>query len=144
MLIEAAALAEPDPGVSADVTVLAVGAAAIVMLLVTRVVCPARRLASAGARRSGRPAATGRRSRLTAWPTSVAAAVGMRLALDPGRGRTAVPVRSALAGTVLSLLAAPARLILRPSTSPAQASRSASAMRAVRLSRISVSRWRWA
>ena len=43
-----------------------------------------------------------------------------------------------------SLSWAPERLILRPSTSPAQPSRSASAMRAVRLSRISVSRWRWA
>ena len=30
---------------------------------------------------------------------------GVRLALEPGRGRTAVPVRSALAGTALSVLA---------------------------------------
>ena len=33
------------------------------------------------------------------------AAVGIRLALEPGRGRTAVPVRSALAGTVLAVAA---------------------------------------
>ena len=43
-----------------------------------------------------------------------------------------------------SLSSAPARLILRPSTSPSQPSRSASAMRAVRLSRISAMRSRWA
>jgi hypothetical protein len=35
----------------------------------------------------------------------VTAAAGVRLALEPGRGRTAVPVRSALAGTALSVLA---------------------------------------
>ena len=114
MPIGTAALAEPDPGVSADVTVLAAGAAAIVMLLVGRVAWPAWRLASAGTRRSGTPTATGPRSRLTAWPASVTApvtaAVGMRLALEPGRGRTAVPVRSALAGTVLSVLAVTAAL----------------------------------
>jgi hypothetical protein len=85
-----------------------------VMLLVGRVAWPARRLASAAARRSGTPAATGPRSRLTAWSASVAtpvtAAVGMRLALEPGRGRTAVPVRSALAGTALSVLAVTAAL----------------------------------
>ena len=114
MPIGTAALAEPAPGVSTDVTVLAAGAAAIVMLLVGRVAWPARRLASAGTRRSGTPTATRPRSRLTAWPASVGApvtaAVGMRLALEPGRGRTAVPVRSALAGTVLSVLAVTAAL----------------------------------
>jgi hypothetical protein len=36
--------------------------------------------------------------------------VGVRLAVEPGRGRTAVPVRSALAGTVLSVLAVTAAL----------------------------------
>jgi hypothetical protein len=43
-----------------------------------------------------------------------------------------------------SLSSAPVRLTLRPSTSPSQPSRSASVMRAVRLSRISVMRPRWA
>jgi hypothetical protein len=114
MPIGAAALAEPDPGVSADVAVLMAGAAAIVVLLVTRVAWPAWRLASAGARLTGAPTATGPRSRLTAWPAAVgapvSAAVGIRLALDPGCGRTAVPVRTALAGTVLSVLAVTAAL----------------------------------
>src|SRR5208282_4380333 len=33
----------------------------------------------------------------------VAGVVGVRFALEPGRGRTAVPVRSALLGTVLAV-----------------------------------------
>src|SRR5207248_5547218 len=40
---------------------------------------------------------------LSAAPVTMTA--GARLALEPGQGRTAVPVRSALAGTMLSVLA---------------------------------------
>jgi hypothetical protein len=40
----------------------------------------------------------------------VTAAAGVRLALEPGRGRTAVPVRAALAGAALSVLAVAAAL----------------------------------
>ena len=116
MPIGAARLAEPNPGVSADAIVLAAGGAAIVVLLVARSAWPAWRLASTGARRSGPPAAQGPWSRLTAWLAGagvpVTAATGMRLALEPGRGRTAVPVRAALAGTALSVLAVTAALTL--------------------------------
>jgi hypothetical protein len=114
MPLGAARLAEPDPGVSADAAVLAAGAAAIVVLLVAWAAWPAWRLASAGARVSGTPAAPGLRPQLTTWLTGarvpVTAAVGIRLALEPGRGRTAVPVRSALAGTALSVAAVTAAL----------------------------------
>jgi hypothetical protein len=113
-IVPAAALAEPDPGVSADAAVLAAGGAVIVAMLVTRVAWPARRLASAGARPGGAPAVTMPRSRSAARPAAivapVTAAVGVRLAVESGRGRTAVPVRSALAGTVLSVLAVTAAL----------------------------------
>jgi len=109
MPIGAARLAEPDPGVSADATVLVAGATAIVALLVARVVWPAWRLISPGARGGDRQAAADRRSRLSVWLASAGAPVtmtaGVRLALEPGRGRTAVPVRSALAGTALSVFA---------------------------------------
>src|SRR5205823_290799 len=110
----AARLAEPDPGVSADALVLAAGAAAIVMLLVAWAAWPAWRLASTGTRRDGASPAPGTWPRLTAWlagagaPLTVTA--GVRLALEPGRGRTAVPVRAALAGTALSVLAVTAAL----------------------------------
>jgi hypothetical protein len=97
MPIGAAALAEPDPGVSADAAVLTAGAAAIVVLLVARVAWPARRQASAGVRLTGAPTATGPRSRLTAWPAAVgapvSAAAGIRLALDRAAG--APPCRCA-------------------------------------------------
>jgi FtsX-like permease family len=109
MPIGAARLAEPDPGVNADATVLAAGAAAIVVLLVARVAWQAWCLASAEVGGSGARAAPGRWPRLTGWLASVGApatmTAGVRLALEPGRGRTAVPVRAALAGTAVSVLA---------------------------------------
>ena len=114
MPIGAARLAEPDPGVSADALVLAAGAAAIVVLLVARAAWPAWRNTSMGTRRDSTPAAPGRWPRLAAWlagaSVPVTAAAGVRLALEPGRGRTAVPVRAALAGTALSVLAVTAAL----------------------------------
>jgi putative ABC transport system permease protein len=109
MPIGAARLAEPDPGVSADAIVLAVGGAAIVVLLVARSAWPAWRLASTGTRGSGTPVAFGPRSPVSTWLASLGAPVtitaGMVLALQPGRGRSAVPVRAALAGTMVSVLA---------------------------------------
>ena len=91
MPIGAARLAEPDPGVSADATVLAAGAVTIVVLLVARVGWQAFRLASASAYRGGIPAEPGPWSRLTGWLASAGApatmTAGVRLALEPGRGR---------------------------------------------------------
>ena len=108
MPIGTARLAEPDPGVSVDAAVLTAGAVVIVVLAVARVARTARRLASGG---YGGPAAAASagRSKVAGWLAGagapVTAAAGVRLALEPGRGRTAVPVRSALAGTALSVLA---------------------------------------
>lgn len=107
MPIGPARLAEPDPGVSADPVVLAAGFAAIVVLLVARVARPAWRLASAGySAQHGATGAPGRRSHVAGWLTQagapLTAVTGVRLALDPGHGRTAVPVRSALLGLALS------------------------------------------
>ena len=108
MPIGAARLAEPDPGVSADWLVLSAGAAVIVVLLVARTLWPAWRLASVRGT-AAREAAAGRRSRLAGWLAGAGAPVtmtaGARLAMEPGGGRTAVPVRAALAGTTLSVLA---------------------------------------
>ena len=105
MPIGPARLAEPGPGASADVTVLGLGAAAMVALLRGAVGlggvagwigsqrgghCPRWHIGCGGVAGWGR------------WP--VTAATGARFALEPGRGHTAVPVRSALAGTALSVL----------------------------------------
>lgn len=110
MPIGNARLAEPAPGVSADWLVLTTGAAAIVVLLIARAAWPAWRAASARATaRRGAAASLGRPSRLAGWLAGAGAPVtmsaGVRFAVEPGRGRTAVPVRAALAGTALSVLA---------------------------------------
>ena len=109
MPIGAARLAEPDPGVSADWLVLSTGAVIIVVLLVARTLWPAWRLASVRGTAAREAAGPGRRSWLAGWLAGAGAPVtvtaGVRLATEPGRGRTAVPVRAALAGTTLSVLA---------------------------------------
>ncbi len=111
MPIGTARLAEPDPGVSADWPVLTGGAVLMVVLLVARSGWPAWRLTAAqGLRTPGVPGAiSGHRSRLAGWLARTGAPVtmtaGVQLAFEPGRGRTAVPVRAALGGTALSVLA---------------------------------------
>ena len=107
MPIGPARLAEPHPGLNADLPVLTAGFAAIVILLLARVAWPAWRLATA---RYARDAGLqGRRSQAAEWlarsGAPVSAVTGVRLAFDPGQGRTAVPVRSALAGLILSAAA---------------------------------------
>jgi len=107
MPIGTARLAEPDPGVSADAAVLTAGVVAIVVLAVARVAGPAWRLAPGSG--GGRAAASAGWSKIGGWLAGtgvpVTAAAGVRLALEPGRGRTAVPVRSAVTGAALSVLA---------------------------------------
>jgi len=110
MPIGTARLAEPDPGFSADWAVLAAGAMAMAMLLVTVTALPAWSLASARpAGAGGEGTRPGGRSRLGAWlaraGAPVAVTLGARFALDRGAGRGAVPVRGALAGATLSVLA---------------------------------------
>jgi len=110
MPIGPARTAEPHPGLSVDVPVLAVGFAATVILLLVRVAWLAWRLASVrhAAERdaAGAPARRSQAAeRLARAGAPVSAVTGVRLAFDPGQGRTAVPVRSALAGLVLSVAA---------------------------------------
>ena len=109
--IGAARLAEPDPGVHADIAVLAAGLA-IIALLPLIAACPAG-LARGAIRAAGPPGVAGRQPAGAAVPlmTALTAAgpvttgLGMRMAFEPGRGRTAVPVRSALAGTTIAITA---------------------------------------
>jgi hypothetical protein len=96
---------DPDKGLAADWTVLALGAAVLVVGLAA--------LAVAIAVRSGRQHANkiaGRRARTSRVANAAAASglpatavTGLRFALEPGRGRTSVPVRSALTGAVLAV-----------------------------------------
>jgi hypothetical protein len=110
MPIGPARIAEPSPGFAANWAVLGVGAAGIVALLLARSAWPAWRLAGGpsgihGAVDSGRERPSRMLEAAAKAGAPPSAAVGLRLALEPGRGRTAVPVRSALAGTVLAIAA---------------------------------------
>jgi hypothetical protein len=108
MPIGPARVAEPQQGVSLDVTVLGLGFIGIIVLMLLRAAWPALRLAStrlphsAGSHARRPSVAAGGVSWLGAWPT---AAIGLRMATEPGRGRTAVPIRSTVAGTVIALAA---------------------------------------
>ena len=94
----------PDAGIALDWTVLGIGLAVL--------------LGGLGVERSRRPTGTPHRAPRGLPPTArssvvarraeaagipVAGVVGIRFALEPGRGRTAVPVRSALVGTVVAV-----------------------------------------
>jgi hypothetical protein len=77
-------------------------------LMLARAAWPAWRLASA--RRAGAPGpAAARRSLAARWlaraGAPATAVTGVRLALEPGRGRSAMPVRCAVAATALPVLA---------------------------------------
>jgi hypothetical protein len=106
-----ARLVEPSPGVSVDPLIVGGGAAALGILVLGLAALPAWRVSrvrgdslgvaewSSHARPS-RVADTMARTGLP--PTAVA---GVRMALEPGRGRTAVPVWSTLLGVTLSIVA---------------------------------------
>ena len=102
-----ARVAEPNPGMDVDGAVLGIGFVGIVVLLTAVVALSAWRLSSATGPDGNRRAAVGRGGRWLAWLSSsgapVTASLGIREALDPGAARGAVPVRSALVGTILSI-----------------------------------------
>jgi ABC-type antimicrobial peptide transport system permease subunit len=114
MPIGPARLADPSPGISVDPLVLGVGFAAIVLPPLAILAPAAWRAATRAAAPAGAPAIPGRPSALGAalsrWG-SVTGGLGVRMAFEPGRGRTAVPVRSALAGTMVAVGAVAGALV---------------------------------
>src|SRR5579862_7439455 len=116
MPIGPARTAEPDPGVEVNLAVLGAGAAAIALLPLV-VLLPAARRAARQARGPlgvAEPAAGSRPSRLAAALTragSVTGGAGVAMAFEPGHGRTAVPVRSALTGSVIAVTALTASVV---------------------------------
>jgi hypothetical protein len=103
--------AELHPGVSADLSVLAPGALAVIALVAVSAALLAGRtsrthtgaLGVVELPSPGRPSrVAGLLARASFPPTAV---TGARLALEPGRGRTAVPVRSAIAGAAAAVCA---------------------------------------
>ncbi|MDQ3680954.1 MAG: ABC transporter permease [Actinomycetota bacterium] len=110
MPIGPARLAEPRPGLAVNAGLLAFGFAAMVLLMLGRAALPAWRAAAVasqpllgtaeltGAGQGSRMAETAARAGLPA-----SASTGVRLALEPGHGRSAVPVRSTLVATVVAI-----------------------------------------
>ena len=103
---------EPGRGIYLDWAVLGLGALGLVLVLggIAAVIAyrqAPHRLAARQHARDRRPTAS-RAAVIAGLPAS--GVEGLRLALEPGRGRTAVPVRSVLAGGVLALTVVTATL----------------------------------
>jgi ABC-type antimicrobial peptide transport system permease subunit len=111
MPIGPARLAEPYPGVEVNLAILGAGFAVIALLPLAVLVPPAWRAARQAGGALGVAEPTDRQSRpsrLAAALThagSVTGGAGVAMAFEPGHGRTAVPVRSALAGSVIAVAA---------------------------------------
>jgi hypothetical protein len=103
---------DPAPGPDLDWVVLGPGAAATFLVLSAVAVTVAYRLAphrAAERRDAARRGSVVVRAALAAGLTAPGVA-GLRFALEPGRGRTAVPVRSVMAGTMLAAVVGVATL----------------------------------
>ena len=106
--IGTARVAELHPGVTVDPWVLILGAAATLALVVAVSAWPVWRATAVdhratGFARSGRPSVLDRASAAAALPPTLNA--GVRMALEPGSGRTAVPVRSSLLAVIVAVAA---------------------------------------
>jgi hypothetical protein len=103
MPIGLASVAEPRPGIDVDWVVLGPGWVIVPLLTLAGSAAAAAAELSAGRRQQPQ-----RRSVAAAWAAAanfpVSLVVGTRFALEPGRGRSAVPVRSALVGAVAGVL----------------------------------------
>ena len=116
MPIGAARLAEPPRGSSVNLAVLGAGLALFALVAAALLAQwsgrnAARAQGPLGVAEPGRP---GRVSRLGApcgRTGSVTGGIGVRMAFEPGHGRTAVPVRSALIGTIVAIASVLAALV---------------------------------
>jgi hypothetical protein len=110
---------QPGRGIYLDWTVLALGALGLVIVLAGVAVVIGYRQAPHRAGGRARPSGHGSavvRAGLGAG-LGATGVTGLRMALEPGRGRTAVPVRSVLAGAVLAVLVGTATLTFGASLS---------------------------
>jgi putative ABC transport system permease protein len=106
--------ADPTVGLHADWTVLVLGVVAVVLVVLVTAFVVARRATrwSTGRASTSRPARTSVvAERVAAAGLAPPVASGVRMALEPGRGRTAVPVRTAFVGAVVGVLGVTAVLV---------------------------------
>jgi ABC-type antimicrobial peptide transport system permease subunit len=111
MPVGPARLAEPDPGIDVNIALLGAGFAVIALAPLAVLGGSAWRTA----RQTGAPAGAAEPASASSRPSglrqalhgagSVTGGLGAAMAFEPGHGRTAVPVRSALAGSVIALAA---------------------------------------
>ena len=112
-----ARIAEPSPGFWLDSAALGAGGVATVLLVLALAAIPVWRaarlagspLGTSSPAGSARPSAIASALSRAGLPPSAAA--GVRMALEPGRGRTAVPVRTTLAGLALAITALTAAVV---------------------------------
>jgi hypothetical protein len=107
-----AATAEPRPGPAADGVGLAAGAGLFLAAVLALAAAPAWRAAKPGRddAPAARPSATA--AALAGAGVPPTGVVGVRLALEPGRGRTAMPVRATTLAAVVAAAALAAALTL--------------------------------
>jgi hypothetical protein len=106
--------ADPTVGLHADWTVLVLGTVALSLVVLVTAVVIARRATRwsegrASTSRPARPSVVA--DRVAAAGLAPPVASGVRMALEPGRGRTAVPVRTAFVGAVVGVLGVTAVLV---------------------------------
>jgi FtsX-like permease family len=103
MPIGLASIVEPHPGLDADWLVLGVGwVIAPLLVLAGSAAAAAAALTAGRQQRAPRRSAVAVAAAKAGFPVPVV--IGARFALEPGRGRSAVPVRSALVGAVAGVL----------------------------------------
>lgn len=110
---------ELDLGVHADWLVIALGAVVLVGAVFTTAVLAAQWRVVRGERAVTRPSVVGGWALRTGLAPALA--VGSRLAVEPGKGRRAVPVRSALSGAIVGVLGIVACFTFRAGIDDAQA-----------------------
>lgn len=96
--------AEPHPGLAFDTTVLGLGALAVLIAVLALAVPPGWRSARARADTEARVRPSRVASVLAEAGAPVTAVSGVRMALEPGRGRTAVPVRTTIVALGLAVM----------------------------------------
>lgn len=110
-----ARLAEPHPGIDADVPVLALGFGATLAAVVACSAWPAWRSARGRDSQAAPRQSAGLISALASGLRPVSAATGLRLALQRGSGRTALPVVTTVATAAVGLAALTAALVFSES-----------------------------
>jgi hypothetical protein len=115
-----ARLAEPQPGTSANVLILVTGGALLAAAPLVLMLPAAWRSASRPpeSARALAPPQRRRPARLTSGASAgrwVSLGQGLRMAFQPGQGAGAVPVRSAVLGTVVAISATVAALVFSSS-----------------------------